>query len=273
MKNLENAAHNIRCNILHRACAAGANGAHIAPALSIVEILSVLFLNVMNYDVNDPHNKKRDRFILSKGHGALACYAAMYESKIISEEAFLTYEQNGGFFPGQPSKNIDYGIEYSGGSLGLGLSYAIGLAMSDECKENKFNVYVLLGDGELNEGSVWESAMFAGHHKISNITAIVDKNSMQSDGFTRDILTFDIASMWASCGWNVIECDGHNLESLSNAFSKRIERPTVIIADTVKGKGVSFMENSREWHHSRLTQGQLDKALGELCWGGCKNGI
>lgn len=273
MKNIESSAHNIRCNILNRACAAGANGAHIAPALSIVEILAVLFLKVMNYDIKNSHNKKRDRFVLSKGHGALAYYAAMYEAKIISEETFLSYEQNGGFLPGQPSKNLDYAIEYSGGSLGLGLSYSIGLALSDECKQNGFKIYTLMGDGELNEGTVWESAMFAGYNNLSNITAIVDKNSMQSDGFTSDILTFDIASMWSSCGWDVIECDGHDIESLCNAFSQRSNKPIVIIANTVKGKGISFMENTREWHHSRLSEEQLNKALEVLCKRGCKDGI
>lgn len=269
MKNLEISAQNIRGNILKRACAAGFNGAHIAPALSIVEILTVLFLDKMKFDIKNPHYNKRDRFILSKGHGALGYYSAMYEAKIISEDSFISYEQNGGVFPGQPSKNLDYAIEYSGGSLGLGLSYAIGLSLSKECLENKFNIYVLMGDGEINEGSVWESVMYAGHNKLSNITAIIDKNSMQSDGFTCDILTFDIAGMFKACGWEIAECEGHDISSIQKAFSaNRKGKPLVIIAKTVKGKGISFMENTREWHHNRLTNKQLDKALAEICKGG-----
>jgi transketolase len=265
MKNLNNLACTIRYNILKQAYAVAPKGVHIAPALSIVEILTVLFFNVMNYNKNNYSYEKRDRFILSKGHGALAYYAALYEAGIISQEVFLSYEQNGSFLHGQPSKNLKYGIEYSGGSLGLGLSYAIGIALSNESKKNKFNTYVLMGDGELNEGAVWESAMFIGHHRLKNIIVIVDRNSMQSDGNTSDILNFDIKKMWSSCGWDVIECNGHDLKELSVAlFNTTSLNPRVIIANTIKGKGVSFMENSREWHHNRLTKELFEQAAEEL---------
>lgn len=259
------ASHTMRVNILGRALQAGANGAHIAPALSMVEIMSTLYLGVLKYEVDNPSFQNRDRFILSKGHGALAYYAALYESGIISEDEFFSYAENGGLFPGHPSKNNDIGIDYSGGSLGLGLAYGIGLALSADYKKQDFHVYVLLGDGELNEGIVWESAMFAGYHRLSRLTAIVDRNRMQSDGRTEDIIEFDVNSMWKSCGWEVIDCDGHSVESLLNAFMLiKGDQPHVIIANTVKGKGVSFMENSKDWHHSRLSQEQYDSAIQEL---------
>jgi transketolase len=231
----------------------------------MVEIMSTLYLGVMKYEADNPSCQNRDRFILSKGHGALAYYAALYEAGIISEDAFFSYEKNGGFFPGHPTKNNSIGIDYSGGSLGLGLSYGIGLALSADCKQQNFKVYVLMGDGELNEGTVWESAMFAGYHHLSCLTAIVDRNGMQSDGRTEDIIEFDIDSMWHSCGWEVINCNGHSVESLLHAFmAKNKEQPLVVIANTVKGKGVSFMENSKDWHHNRLSQEQYDSAILEL---------
>lgn len=262
---LKTAARNIRRNILLRANAAGANGAHIAPSLSLAEILSVLFLDLMKYDKSNRQWSGRDRFILSKGHGGLGCYAAMFEAGIINEDEFLSFETNGGDYPGQPSKKIEAGIEYSGGTLGMGLSYGIGLALSKDCKQNHFNIYVLLGDGEMDEGMVWESAMFAGQRHIENITAIIDRNSMQSDGFTKDIINFNIPTMWKACGWIATECDGHDVAALESAFSDgHSGAPKVIIADTVKGKGVSFMENAREWHHGILSQKQLELALTEL---------
>lgn len=259
------ASSNMRQNILERALSAGSNGAHIAPALSMVEIMATLYLCVIKFDASSPLAPERDRFILSKGHGALAYYAALYEAGIISEDEFLSYEKNGSLFPGQPTKNTDIGIEYSGGSLGMGLSYGIGIALSAVCNGQDFRVFVLMGDGELNEGVVWESAMFAGYRRLSSLTAIIDRNRMQSDGMSEDILSFDIDSMWHACGWEVVRCDGHNVESLLDAFAlEKKGQPRVIIANTVKGKGVSFMENCKDWHHSRLTQEQYDNAMLEL---------
>jgi transketolase len=265
IERCKRASRDMRFNILERAYEAGSNGAHIAPALSMVEIMATLYLGVMKYNVGDPLNQERDRFILSKGHGALAYYAALYEAGMISESEFLSYEQNGGLFPGQPNKNHDIGIEYSSGSLGMGLSYGIGLALSADCKRRDFQVYVLLGDGELNEGAVWESAMFAGFHHLSRVTAIIDRNQMQSDGRTEDIMELDIEPMWHACGWEVINADGHSIESLLDAFNtERTDKPRAIIAHTVKGKGVSFMENSKDWHHNILSQEQYDNAVLEL---------
>ncbi len=264
------AASAMRRNIIQLAYNGGNNGAHIAPGLSIVEIMAVLYLMVMNIDNKNMLDDQRDRFILSKGHGALGYYTALYEAGIISKDALYTFETNGGEFPGQPSKNFIRGIDYSGGSLGMGLSYGIGLALSAFKKNLKYQVYVLMGDGELNEGIVWEGAMLAAHLHLSNITAIIDRNGMQSDGSSSEILSIDVNKLWEAHGWEVVICDGHNVCSLYDAFSlKRDNRPRVIVANTVKGKGVSFMQHNKDWHHNKLTKEQFEMAINEL--GGPKN--
>lgn len=262
MSHLSKSAKNIRRNIITFVHSLGNNGAHVAPALSMVEIVAYLFLEQMKLKKEDLKIDLRDRFVLSKGHGALAYYCALYEAGLISKTELDLFEQNGGPLPGQPSKNLDFCIDYSSGSLGLGLSYAIGLALSKKCRHN--NIYVLMGDGELNEGSVWESAMFGGFHNLKNITVIVDKNGMQSDGCCKNILTFDIKGMWMACGWDVIECNGHNFEAIKNAFEADTSKPKVILANTIKGKGISFMENSKDWHHNRITDEQFNLAIQEI---------
>ena len=250
----------MRRRILELAFGGAEHGAHIAPALSIVEIMAVLYLYAMKND-----HASSDEFVLSKGHGALAYYTALCEADCLSRDLLATYEENGGRLPGQPPKARDLGIPYAGGSLGLGLSFACGLSLSNRMLKKGGRVYVLLGDGELNEGTVWESAIFAGHQKLADLTAIVDRNSMQSDGPTEEVLKLDIPALWKSCGWHVIECDGHDVESLAAAFdSPAVDGPTAIVAETVKGKGVSFMERNNEWHHNRISSQQLDEALAEL---------
>lgn len=261
-KTSKEIADNIRKHIIDKVYSLGNKGAHVAPALSLADILSVLFNEFLLLKRADFEKMSRPRFILSKGHGALAYYSTLYETGVISKEEFDTFEVNGGNYPGQPSKNLAAAIEYSGGSLGLGLSYASGLALSKNSKENK--IYVIMGDGELNEGSVWESAMFVGHNKLKNITAIIDYNKMQSDGSSAEILTFDIRKMFEACNWDIVECDGHNVESIRAALSKETDCPKVIIARTIKGKGVSFMENSKEWHHNYITEDQYEQARKEL---------
>lgn len=272
IKRCETASLNMRKNILHLAHQAGSNGSHLGPSLSVVEIMAVLYLHTMNINPLDSTWALRDRFILSKGHGALGYYAAMYEAGVISKEDLYTYELDGSFFPGQPSKKLSLGIEYSGGSLGLGLSYGAGIALAAKLKNENFRIFVLMGDGEINEGSVWESVMFSKHNKLSNLTAIIDKNNMQSDGASKDILKVDIEALWRGFGWELITCDGHDVKQLMEAFQQKdTGNPKVIIADTIKGKGISFMENSKDWHHNRLTDDLYQKALRELGEMGCDN--
>lgn len=270
MCNLEFKSLNARKNIVELIHTIGNNGAHVSPVLSIVEIVIVLFCDILKLKRKDFLTNNRNHFILSKGHGALAYYCAMYEAGIITKDELYSFDVDGGDYPGQPSKNLDKAIEYSSGTLGLGLSYACGLAMSKDAKAH--NIYVLLGNGELNEGSVWESAMFAGFNKLNNITAIVDDNSMQADGYSNDILSFDIKKMWEACGWNVIECDGHNINDLKKAFDIKTSLPKVIIAKTIKGKGISFIEGRPEWHHNRITDEQYELAMNELYQQEIKNG-
>ena len=239
----------IRRNILAGALRAGANGAHLAPSLSCVEILVAAH----------EESRRGGKVILSKGHAGLALYAVMAEVGGLSADEFATFENNGGCLPGQPSKNLALGIEYSSGSLGMLLSYACGRALI-----SKSRFFVVLGNGETNEGSVWESAMFAGSRGLKNLVVIVDDNHMQADGSSCDVLKCDIASMFKSSGWDVVECDGHSVPALIDAFAGQGDRPLAVVAQTVKGKGVSFMENAKEWHHSRISQMQYDKALQEI---------
>ena len=261
---LKQTALAMRRNIIRLALHGGNNGVHIGPALSIVEILACLYGEVLRRDAGTPP-VIRDKFILSKGHGALGYYVALHEAGMISLETLNTYEKNGGDFPGQPVKNAAAGIEFSSGTLGLGLAFGAGLALGARKLDRDTRVYVLLGDGELNEGSVWESVMFAAHAKLTNLVAIVDRNGLQSDGCTRDVLAVDIEAMWRGFGWEVAVCDGHDLEQLLEALQAGPGgKPRVVVANTIKGKGVSFMEGNNAWHHNRLTAEQHLRAVAEL---------
>ncbi|WP_321504127.1 transketolase [uncultured Methanoregula sp.] len=266
IQNIGAMAKRMRKKVLDLALSAGNNGAHVGSALSIIEIMAVLYGGIMKINPENPRWEGRDRFILSKGHGSLGYYTALAEAGLITFEELDTFEKNGGFLPGQPVMNPDKGIEFSSGSLGHGLSLGTGVALAGKKQNAGFRVYVLMGDGECNEGSVWEAAMAARHYKLSNLTAIIDANDMQSDGARCDIMAADYEAMWRGCGWDVVVADGHDVRSLYGTL--RTENPTgmprVIIAKTVKGKGVSFMEGNNEWHHNRLTQAQYDTAVREL---------
>lgn len=253
---IRNASRNIREDILRLAYGVGKSGAHIAPALSMVEILSSLFLGCMT---------EHDQFVLSKGHGGLCYYAAMHQAGWISREQMESFDKNGGDFPGQPSRSELNKVAFSSGSLGMGLSFGAGLALSKKMKCESGRVFVLLGDGELNEGSVWESAMFSSHRDLNNLFAIVDKNGMQSDGFSKDIIGLDIDGLWEKAGWNVLNCDGHSEKDLMTALSSLSKnKPQILIAKTIKGKGVSFMENERAWHHAHMNEEQFQHAMKEV---------
>ena len=255
-KQMREKSGNMRKNVLRLAYKAGNKGAHIAPSLSMVEIMEVLFCEVMDHS--------KDLFVLSKGHGGLGYYCAMAEAGLISKEQLDTFEDNGGYFPGQPSRDEKNGIIFSSGSLGMGLSYAAGLAWAAKEKGEDRTIYTLIGDGELNEGSNWESAMLIPYKGLNNVVAIVDYNGMQSDGFSKDILQVDLASLWRACGWEVIECDGHDEEALLEAYNAQTDKPKAILAHTVKGKGVSFMENDRTWHHNHMSEEQYNDAIREV---------
>ena len=267
IENIKSFTLKVRKNILEMAVAAGAGSAHFGGALSIAEIVSILFAYQMKIDKKNPNWEERDRFILSKGHACLAYYAALCEIGYISKEELKTFEKNDTNLLGHPVINRKLGIDFSNGSLGMGLSLGIGVAISSKKKKKKFNVYVVIGDGECNEGSIWEAAMAAPNFKLDNLYAIIDKNNFQQTGSNKEIM--NVASLkdkWSSFGWHTVELDGHNIEELYNFFndSGKINKPKAIIAHTIKGKGFSFSENNNDWHHSILTKSFYDKALKEL---------
>jgi len=268
ISTIEKMALNMRKRALKMALSAGTNGSHLGPGLSVMEIIASLYGGVMKLDPKNPKWEKRDRFIVSKAHCVLAYYTALAQVGYIPAEDLDTFESNGGYLPGHPVMNEDKGIEFSGGSLGMGLSLGIGVALSAKKKGLSYSTYVLLGDGECNEGSVWEAAMSAAHFNVDNLIAIVDCNKLQYDGPTCDILNMaEFKAKWRSFGWETVEIDGHCVPDIYDVLKNRklaAGKPYAVIAHTVKGKGVSFMENNKDWHHSRLTKDLYDKAIAEL---------
>jgi len=267
IKNIKNFAFQVRKNILEMAVAAGAGSAHFGGALSITEIVATLFAYQMKIDKKNPKWEERDRFILSKGHACLAYYAALCEVGYISNNELKTFEQNDTNLLGHPVINRDLGIDFSNGSLGMGLSLGIGVAIASKKKKKNFNVYVIVGDGECNEGSIWEGAMAAPNFNLDNLYVIIDKNNFQQTGSNKEIMNVgNLKDKWSSFGWHTVELDGHNVKDLYNFFqeNKNIKKPKAIIANTIKGKGFSFSENNNDWHHSILSKSFYEKAIKEL---------
>lgn len=258
----------MRLDAIDMALASGANGSHLGGSLSCIEILSVLYGKILRFDVKNPLNPDRDRFIPSKNHCVLAHIPALAEAGFIDKQEILEFQKDGGRLTGYPERK-EIGLEYSGGSLGMAISVGIGIALS--CKEHKRNniIYILMGDGELNEGSVWEAFMSAAHYHLDNLVAIIDRNHLSYDGDTEDVMGLErLDDKLRSFNWHVSMCDGHNVGSLLKAFSDTCEgKPHVIVADTVKGKGISFIENKREWHHHRLSQEEYNIAKQEIMEG------
>lgn len=259
-------AKEMRLLALDMALGAGNNGSHLGPAFSCMEILAALYGEVMTFDINNPGCPQRDRFIASKAHCVLAHYTALAMVGFFSKDELATFEKNGTSLAGHPAADLKRGIEYSGGSLGQALPFGIGLAIDARQKNMKHRIFILLGDGECDEGSNWEAFLAAPHYKLDNLIAIIDKNKLQYDGATDEVMNLgDMAEKLNAFGWQVTECDGHNIGALLDAFSIHPNcKPYAIIANTTKGKGVSFMENVREWHHSRITKEQYDVAVAEV---------
>jgi transketolase len=267
IKNIKNFAIELRKNILEMAFVAGASSSHFGGALSITEIVAFLFSYKMKLKKENPQWKERDRFILSKGHACLAYYAALCEVGYISKKELKTFEKDDSNLLGHPVVNKKLGIDFSNGSLGMGLAIGIGVAISLKKKNQNNNVYVVLGDGECNEGSVWEAAMAAPNYNLENLYAIIDKNNFQQTGSNKEIMdSTDLGKKWESFGWDTFELDGHNLEDIYDYFKdkKKINKPKAIIANTIKGKGFSFSENNNNWHHAVLSKSLYDQAIKEL---------
>lgn len=254
----------VRKQIIELAFHAGKNSAHSGGSLSAVEILTTLYHVFLNRNENDLEN--RDRVIISKAHASLVQYCVLETYGLLTKDEISHFEESGSKYTVHAHKNIDKGLEFSGGSLGLGISYAVGVAYALKEKNSTAHVYVLLGDGEANEGIVWEALMFAKHNKLSNLTVIVDHNHLQADGFVEDVLdTTDMAVKFRAFGFDTKEVDGHNVAELIEAYdNKSTDMPNAIIAETVKGKGISFMENKYNWHYTVLPEGKYKKAMAEL---------
>lgn len=265
IKRLEEMAKRMRLAALDMALESGQNGSHLGGSLSCIEILAVLYGQVLKIDNSNPFAQDRDRFIPSKNHCVLAHFPALAEAGFIEYSEILEFQKDGGRLTGYP-KRVEIGLEYSGGSLGMAISVGIGFALSAREHRRPTHVYVLMGDGELNEGSIWEAFMSAAHYQLDNITAIIDRNHLSYDGDTEEVMGIDLLkSKMESFNWFVSECDGHDIEGLLHAFSEGERgKPRVIIADTIKGKGVSFMENKPEWHHHRLSKEQYEIAKAEV---------
>lgn len=245
-----------------------AGSGHPGGSLSAVEILTLLYFNKMNIDPQNPTKKNRDRFVLSKGHAAPVLYATLGERGYFPAEDMYTLRKIGSKFQGHPDRKLIPGVEMSTGSLGQGFSASIGMSLGHRLDKDSGRIFVLLGDGELQEGIVWEAAMSAGHYKLDNLTAFVDHNGLQIDGGNEEVMTIEpLDEKWRSFGWHVIMIDGHDFEQIDNAIEeakKTKGKPTVIIAKTIKGEGVSFMENDYTWHGKAPNEDQASQALKEL---------
>ena len=266
MMNMELDTREMRRDILRMGLAAKSAGAHFGGSLSLVEVIAALYGKVMTFDPCDLWNEKRDRLIFSKGHGVMPVYAAYRQLGLITAEELLKYKASGSDITAHPTLCHRLGTEFASGSLGQGLSLGVGTCLALRKKRNETSrVFVMLGDGECNEGSIWEAAISAAHYGLSNLVAVVDQNGLQYDGDTRQVMSMmDMEEKWKAFGWSVIVCNGHDVNALSNALSSHTGTPLCVIAKTVKGKGISFMEGIPEWHHGVLSQELYEKAMTEL---------
>ncbi len=264
---LESRALNMRKLVLNMAYRCGISS-HLGGGLSLVDAMAVLYGDVMNVsDCSLPYDA-RDKFILSKGHGVLGYYAALAEFGIIDKKELDSFLADGSFLVAHPVMNPQMGIEASTGSLGQGISLAVGLALSAKKRKYSYSTYVICGNGEFNEGSVWEACMSAVNFRLDNFTLFLDNNHMQSDGTSESIMNVseNYTDMLQALGFTVLKIDGNSIPQLHDAFYEEFEagKPKAIVGDTIKGKGITFMENNPEWHHNRLTKEQYENAVNQL---------
>jgi len=268
IKNLEGIARKLRQHIIQMTCAAASG--HPGGSLSAADIITILYFHQLKHNPKDPSWVDRDRFVMSKGHAAPVLYAALAEAGYFPIKYLKTLRRIGSSLQGHVDMLALPGIEMSTGSLGQGLSAANGMALAARLDKRPSHIYCLMGDGECHEGQIWEAAMTSAHHKLDNLTAIVDHNKYQIDGKIEDIKNLSpFADKWKAFGWNVLSCDGHNIESIIDTLDKATKtkgKPTMIIADTIKGKGVSFMEEKPlDYHGKAPTQDEEKEALKQLC--------
>jgi len=264
---LKEIARDIRIEIIEMLYGTGMDyKGHPGPALSIADILACLYFNIMNIDPLKPQYADRDRFVLSKGHACPALYATLAKKGYFSRDHLNTFRHIGSILQGHPDMRKTPGIDITAGSLGHGLGAGLGIALAGRLDKRKYKTYVILGDGEMQEGLIWEAAMAAGHYGLNNLVAIIDRNRFQSCDSVE--CTIDIEPLFEkleSFKWKVIKIDGHNIEEILSALSlTEVNEPLAIIADTVKGKGVSFMEEDNSWHQKPIDEDQYHKAIKEL---------
>lgn len=259
-------AKELRIKILEMLCEAGSG--HSGGSLSSIDILTVLYNNVMNHDPQNPKDPNRDRFVLSKGHVCPALYAVLADCGYFDEAHLMTLRKYGSILQGHPFMYKTPGLDVSSGSLGQGLSVSVGMAAIVKADKGQQRVYCLMGDGEQQEGQIWEAAMSASHYRLDNLCAVVDQNHLQIDGKVEDVMNIEpLVEKWAAFGWNVICVDGHGVAAIEKAFNEAASfkgKPSVIIAETCKGKGVSFMEHKCGWHGTAPNRDQLTEAVCEL---------
>ena len=262
---LENIAKQVRWDIVRMIGLAGSG--HPGGSLSCADILVCLYFHKMNHDPKRPDWVHRDRFVLSKGHAAPALYAVLARSGYFDRDELWRLRRLGSMLQGHPDRLRTPGVEISTGSLGQGLAATVGMALGLRMEGNPARVYALIGDGESQEGGIWEAAMLAGHHRLDNLTAILDNNGLQIDGRCCEVVGLgDIAARWRAFGWEVLEIDGHDVLQICSALDRAegFDRPGMIVAHTVKGKGVSFMENNVDFHGKAPTPEEMEKALKEI---------
>lgn len=241
---------------------------HPGGSLSAVEIMTTLYFNEMRVDISNPKDSNRDRFVLSKGHAAPVLYSTLARKGFFNADELTGLRSFGSILQGHPNMHDVPGVDMSTGSLGQGISAAVGMAIAGKLDNKEYRVYSLLGDGELEEGQVWEASMAAAHYKLDNLTAFVDLNGLQIDGKVSDVMNVNpVADKFVAFGWHVIEADGHDFEALKNAIEEAKAtkgKPTMVVCKTIKGKGVSFMENEAAWHGTAPNKEQCELALNEL---------
>jgi transketolase len=266
ISELKEKARQIRVHVVEMTHAAGSG--HPGGSLSSADIIAALYFHFLNVDPKNPMWEDRDRFILSKGHGCPALYAALAMRGFFPEEDLLTLRKLGSHLQGHPELGTTPGVEACAGAEGQGLSVGIGMALAGRLDKRDYGVYVLLGDGECDTGQTWEAAMGATHYRLDNLTAIVDRNGLQQEGRTEEIMSLEpLGEKWAAFGWKVFEVDGHDMALLVDAIDRARKvrgQPSVVIARTVKGKGVSYMENNVSFHGKAPTDEQFQIALREL---------
>lgn len=263
---LEDIAKIVRRNIIEEVYSA--NSGHPGSSLSCVEILTTLYFNQMNIDPENPRMENRDKLVLSKGHASPALYSVLAQRGYFEIEELKEFRKLGSRLQGHPDVKKLPGVDMSAGSLGQGLSSACGMAIANKLKKNNDRVYCILGDGEIEEGQIWEAAMTASYYKLDNLCVIVDNNNLQIDGKIEDVLNpYPIDKKFESFGFEVFKCDGHSINELISTLDKAKEiknKPSVIIAKTVKGKGISYMEDKAEWHGKAPNEEEYNKAINEL---------